>query len=133
MGVPAANTDYSGGVDGPVMFVPGPPAEAGEDAAIEGTLTRDGDCLYVGDEAPGSRYAVLWPFGTSWDDLSDEVVLSDGTRIALGATISAGGGYPYADALGDLTDADDLIARADACAEGEYRELAHVQHSISTR
>ena len=51
MDVPAADTDYSGGVDGPVMFVPGPPAEAGQDAGIEGTLTRDRDCLYVGDEA----------------------------------------------------------------------------------
>lgn len=125
--------DLSGGVDGPVMFVPGPPPKGGQDAAIEGTLTRDGDCLFVGDEAPGSRFAVLWPFGTSWDDQSEEVVLFDGTRIALGATLSAGGGYPYADGLQRLADEDDLIERADACAEGEYRELAHVQHSISSK
>lgn len=123
--------DFSGGVDGPVMFVAGPPTEGGDDAAIEGPLTRDGDCLFVGDDAPGSRYAVLWPFGTSWDDQSEEVVLFDGTRIALGATLSAGGGFPYADDLGRFADDDDLIERADACAEGEYRELAHVQHSIS--
>ncbi len=49
-----------------------------DDAGIEGMFTHDGDCLYVGDEAPG-------------------------------------------------------IERADACAEGEYRELAHVQQSISTK
>jgi len=75
--------DFSGGVDGPVMFVAGPPTEGGEDAAIEGPLMRDGDCLFAGDDAPGSRFAVLWPFGTSWDDQSEEVVLSDSTIDSL--------------------------------------------------
>lgn len=125
--------DFSGGVDGPVMFVSGPPTEGGDGAAIEGTLTRDGDCLFVGDEVPGSRFAVLWPFGTSWDDQSDEVVLLDGTRIPIGATLFAGGGFPSADDVGRFADDIDLIERAEACAEGEYRELAHVQHSISAK
>lgn len=75
------------------MFVPGPPADEGEDAMIEGVLTRDGDCLFVGDGAPGTRFAVLWPYGTSWDEGAQEVVAADGTRIPLGATLSAGGGY----------------------------------------
>lgn len=111
---------------------PGPATDGGEDALIEGVLVRDGDCLFVGDGAPGSRFAVLWPFGTSWDDEAQEVVGSDGTRISLGSTLSAGGGYGSPEMMQRLLDSDVLKERADACAEGEFRELAHVQHSISS-
>lgn len=124
--------DFAGGVDGPVMFVPGPPTDGGEDALIEGVLVRDGDCLFVGDGAPGTRFAVLWPFGTAWDEDAQEVVTADGTRIPLGSTLSAGGGYGSPEMLQHLRDDDALRERADACAEGEFRELAYVQHSIST-
>lgn len=127
----SATRAWSGGVDGPVMFVPGPPADGGEDAWIEGVLVRDGDCLLVGDGAPGTRFAVLWPFGTSWDEGAQEVVAADGSRIPLGATLSAGGGYGSPEMLQHLLDVDALRDRAQACAEGEFRELAHVQHSIS--
>jgi hypothetical protein len=121
----------AGGVDGPVMFVPGPPTEGGEDALIEGVLVRDGDCLFVGDGAPGTRFAALWPFGTAWDEVAQEVVTASGTRIPVGSTFSAGGGYGSPEMLHHLLDGDVLKARANACAEGEFRELAHVQHSIS--
>ena len=99
---------------------------------IQGVLTRDGACLFVDDGAPGTRFAVLWPYGTSWDEGAQEVVAADGTRIPLGARLSAGGGYGSPEMLERLLDVDALRDRAQACAEGEYRELAHVQHSIST-
>jgi hypothetical protein len=132
---PAATSeesDFGGGVDGPVMFAPGPPAEGGDDALIEGVLVLDGDCLFVGDGAPGTRFAVLWPFGTTGDTEAQEVVNPDGTRVAVGSMLSAGGGYGSPETLGHLLDDDVLADRADACAEGEFRELAFVQHSIST-
>ncbi len=109
-----------------------PPTEGGEDALIEGVLVRDGDCLFVGDGAPGTRFAVLWPFGTSWDEDAQEVVTAGGIRIRLGSMLSAGGGYGSPDTLQRLLDHDALRERADECAEGEFRELAYVQHSIST-
>jgi hypothetical protein len=123
--------DFPGGIDGPVMFAPGPPMEGGQDALIEGVLVRDGDCLFVGDRAPGTRYAILWPFGTAWDDDAQEVIAPDGTRIPLGSILSAGGGYRSPETLQRLLDANALAERANACAEGEFRELAHVQHSIT--
>lgn len=132
-GADAANhLDSAGGVDGPVMYTPGPPAEGGEDALIEGALTRDGDCLFIGPSEPGQRFAALWPFGTAWDASTNEVVLRDGVRIPLGAIVSAGGGYGSPEGLSHLlAGSAELTARAAACAEGESPELAHVQHSIS--
>lgn len=124
-------SDFAGGVDGPVMFAPGPATEGGDDALIEGVLVLDGDCLFVGDGAPGARFAVVWPFGTTWDADAEEVVGPDGIRIPLGSTLSAGGGYGSPETLEHLLDDDALAERADACAEGEFRELAYVQHSIS--
>ncbi len=123
--------DFAGGTDGPVMFAPGPPADGGEDALIQGVLVRDGDCLFVGDGAPGARIAVLWPFGTSWDADADEVVAPDGTRIPVGSVFSAGGGYGSPELLLRSAAGGPLAERAEACVEGDYRELAHVQHSIS--
>lgn len=123
--------DYSGGVDGPVMFVPGPRPDVGQEALIEGTLIRDGDCLYVGVPESGSRYAILWPFGTSWDADSNEVITADLTRIPVGSTISTGGGYGSPEQLESLLTDDALFDRADACADGEFRELAHIQHPIT--
>lgn len=123
--------DFAGGVDGPVMFAPGPPSQGGDDALIEGALVRDGDCLFAGGGTPGARFAVLWPFGTTWDDDAQEVIAPDGTRIPVGSTFSAGGGYGSPETLQQLLDTDALAERADACAEGEFRELAHVQHSIT--
>ncbi|MDW3216735.1 MAG: hypothetical protein R8G01_22285 [Ilumatobacteraceae bacterium] len=92
---------------------------------------RDGDCLFVGGGAPGLRTAVLWPFGTTWDAEAQEVVGPDGTRIPPGSTLSAGGGFGSPEMLEHLLVDDALAARVDACAEGEFRELAYVQHSIS--
>lgn len=133
---PATNTrvepDNADGVDGPVMFAPRPSTEGGDDALIEGTLVRDGGCLYVDNEPLGMRFPLLWPFGTSWDDDAQEVVTSDGNRIPVGSQLSAGGGYGSAEMLQHWLDDDELRARANECAEGEFGELAHVQHSIST-
>lgn len=128
-----ASLDSSGGVDGPVMFAAGPSTEGGEDALIEGILVRDGDCLFVGDAEPGSRFAVLWPFGTSWDDAAQAVVTSSGEAIPVGSIVSAGGGYPYAENVQQMPVTDELSERVGQCAEGEFRELAHVQHSITVK
>ena len=127
----SVSEDFAGGLDGPVMFTPGLPSERGEEALIEGVLVRDGDCLFVGDGAPGTRFAVLWPFGTSWVEDGQEVIAANGTRIPLGASFSAGGGYGSPEMISARLDGDQLRERANECAEGEYRELAHVQHSIA--
>ena len=127
----APGSDFAGGVDGPVMFAPGPPSSGGMMALIQGVLVRDGDCLFAGDGAPGSRVTILWPFGTTWDDAAQAVVVSDGTRIPVGSAFSAGGGSASREVLQLLPDDAALAERADACAEGENKEIALVQHSIS--
>ncbi len=125
-------SDFSGGVDGPVMFAPGPPTEGGDDAHIGGVLVRDGDCLYAGDEPAGTRDALVWPFGTTWDADEQVVVAPDGTRIPVGATLSASGGwYGPPENLPELLADEELADRARACVEGEHRLLAIVQHRIT--
>lgn len=126
-------SDFRGGVDGPVMFAPGPSTDGGEDALIEGVLVRDGDCLFVGTAEPGDRFAALWPFGTSWDDDAEAVVTSGGDVIPVGSIVSAGGGYPYAEKVQQLSATDAFVDRVEHCAEGQFRELAHIQHTITVQ
>jgi hypothetical protein len=56
------------------------------DALLRGPVRLADGCLFIGS-AP-----VIWPTGTTWDDEADAVLLKDGTRVAMGASVSGGGG-----------------------------------------
>lgn len=127
----AVVSDERGGVDGPLMYAPKPRSNEGEGALVAGTVSRDGDCIYVASEDdPDLRYPVLWPYGSHWQDDPGAVVLVDGTVLEIGAAFTAGGGFH--DALTFTTDwlAAPAVERARACADREWREVAIV-HSIS--
>lgn len=127
----AVVSDERGGVDGPLMYGPKPRSNEGEGALVAGTVSRDGDCLYVVSEDDSDlRYPVLWPYGSLWQDDPGAVVLVDGTVLEIGDAFTAGGGFH--DALTLTTDwlAAPAVERARACADGEWREVAIV-HSVS--
>lgn len=127
------NDDLRGGVDGPVMFAPGPSTEDGQDAGIEGVLVRDGECLFVDAGEAGGRFVVLWPFGTGWDEAAQAVRLSSGETIPVGSVVSAGGGYPSVAGVQQMSTTVELSERILECVGGMTGELAHVQHSITVR
>ena len=127
----AVASDELGGVDGPLMYGPKPRSNEGEGALVAGTVSRDGDCLYVvSEDDPDLRYPVLWPYGSLWQDDPGAVVLLDGTVLELGEAFTAGGGFH--DALTLTADwlAAPAVERARSCADGEWREVAIV-HSVS--
>jgi hypothetical protein len=76
--------------DGPVVTTD-PTDGLGEMAAAGGVLELVGECLFLPDG--DASVAVVWPSGTSWDSDTQVVELVDGTRVALGDEIEAGGGY----------------------------------------
>lgn len=81
-----------GEVDGPVSTSDRPGiARSGNDAIVAGTLVQKGDCALL--ESEGSVHAVLWPYGTSWDESTRSVRLSSGTLVGSGDRVSGGGGY----------------------------------------
>jgi len=118
----------SGGLDGPVMYAAQVEGEQAQMAAeIIGTLELDGDCLYTAFE--GNRYPVLWPYGTTWAEDTSSVVLPDGTEFAIDGDVYGGGGYLYADTIGELTNDEGVLERAAQCAEEPYFEIAVLQYT----
>ncbi|WP_346385449.1 hypothetical protein [Nocardioides sp.] len=104
----AAEPEVHARIDGPVL-VSDAHWEAGMAALIRGPVRLVGDCLFIGS-AP-----VIWPTGTTWDDEADAVVLNDGTLVAVGATVSGGGGsLSAADVAGVFN--EELADAVRACA-----------------
>lgn len=124
--------EFVGVVDGPVVSVPGPLSNVVQEALIEGVLSREGDCLYVTDVESGSQFALLWLFGTRWDEEAQEVVGLNGDRARVGETLSAGGGYGTPEQYERLLVGDGLTERAVECVVGEFREMAYVQDRFSS-
>jgi|GEM_PF-1785298 len=123
----ASQLDSAGGIDGPLVYWRERPEgeRESEAALIEGVLTQEGDCLFVGEG--DFRSVVLWEYGTRWEAEQPAVVLPDGTTIPLGSTIEgSGGGYHAVDQLSFFTASDAVSVRAEQCA-GPNGEVAVVQ------
>lgn len=87
-----------GGVDGPVSTSDRPGiARSGNDAIVTGALSLQGGCTLLTTD--GAVHAVLWPYGTSWDESATSVRLSSGTSVGSGERVSGGGGYLTPEAL----------------------------------
>lgn len=113
------------GVDGPVVHSGYSFAAGGEDALIEGVVSLDGDCLYLGHpDLPDIRYPAVWPHGTSWRDEPAGVVLPGGDVALLGARASGGGGYHSERSRIESVTNDEGTGLALRCTEDPYREVA---------
>ena len=83
---PAVPTAAAGSrVDGPVIVVTGTSEGGSNASAATGRLSLIDGCLLLGDSV------VVWEEGTSWDPDHQEVVLSGGDRLAMGADVLAAG------------------------------------------
>ena len=116
-------------VDGPVIRAPFPYDHAGDDAEVGGVLVLWNGCVVFerGVGAEATHMPVIWPAGTSWDPVTEEVVLDDGVRVEIGGTVSGGGGYPYASELGHLDEAGQRLAQS--CADNEWSEVARFNNN----
>ena len=91
-------------------------------AEIRGVLQLEGACLYV-STADGVRYPVLWPAGTTWDELNQYVVLPGLVAIPMGNVVLGGRGFlnvSNVERLADSVAAD----RARECVDNTYDEIA---------
>lgn len=103
--------------DSESVYLPVFPGSETPAALIEGSLVREGRCLYL--ENAGKRYLILWPPGVGFDE--PNVVGGSGETLA---TI----GDPILDAGGGLTS---LSAAQDA-VEGGVQECQTDQVMIVT-
>lgn len=78
-------------------------------AEVPGRLSVVDDCIAL-DGLP-----VLWPSGTTWDQDTQEVVMSDGDRFTLDSRIIGGGGVVSKSVAGNYggTDVQEAV---DECA-----------------
>ncbi len=60
-------------------------------AIVRGVVERTGDCLYLRSIDNGGRSIIVFPPGTTLDDVG--VTFPDGTRVPVGASVTGGGGY----------------------------------------
>jgi hypothetical protein len=110
-----AATGCSGSVEGPVIA--SNRSTDGTDAEVFGEVVIESDCLYLlwSDEA-GTRFPVVWPYGTSWNVDESAVVLPDGSLVYEGVRVEGGGGYYDEDALSNYT-VPDGVALAQLCVD----------------
>ena len=101
--------------EGPLL-VSGSGNGGGDDAVVAGEVTFDDGCLLL------AGMHVVWPQGTAWDAEAEEVVLSNGDRVAMGDEVMGGGGYPYFDTLSGVI--GDKAARIAQDCAGPTREVA---------
>ncbi len=87
-----ARTDS--GLDGPLIYAE--PATSGMDAATEGVLVLDQDCLLL-DHSPNFRTVIIWPHGTDWDPTTERVITNRGEVLPIGAALSTSGGAAPSD------------------------------------
>ena len=109
----------SGGVDGPVIV--SAPSNNGEDAEISGTISLEGECLYV--NLDDVRFPVVWPNGSRWEEEAQSIVLPGGVVVEPGDFVEGGGGYHQPDRVG-VTAGPEAEALAQQCAEQPFREVA---------
>lgn len=122
----------AGGIDGPVVYAS--PSSSGEDALAVGIVTLVEGCLVLSDDSGAADpVALVWAAGTRWDPVTSEVLLPDGTRVPIGTSISAGGGYHAAGAISSfVTDPDALSQVAQCATAGDTGEVFVIQHPVDT-
>jgi heat shock protein HslJ len=123
----------SGGVEGPVMYGPEQHGERVELALLSGRLLHEGDCLYLLQESDAARYAplpVVWPYGATWQDSPEGVLLAGGTFVPVGTTFTASGGIHDIGRLGELGHAESVAERAQGCG-ADVPAVAYVQGEVS--
>jgi hypothetical protein len=88
-----------------LLLVMATPDTGGLDAVTEARLHVLADGCVVLETWDGVMMLPVWPYGTSWDDHTSEVVLADGARVGNGDIIrSAGGGQRRGVDYADLID-----------------------------
>jgi hypothetical protein len=94
-------------IDGPVMRYPDASSTSGKvPNLLQGVLQLDGDCLYLVQAGIESRFPILWPAGTRWDEPNQSVVSPVGDVMRIGGAVEGRGGYFY------LSDIDRLAGPA---------------------
>lgn len=74
------------------------PGAGAREALVEGTLRYDEEhqCFQI-EHDNGTRYPIVWWYGTEALLSGYGVVTANGTQIRLGERVSGGGGYDHAD------------------------------------
>ncbi|MGI9612463.1 MAG: hypothetical protein ACR2QO_06120 [Acidimicrobiales bacterium] len=120
--------ELTAGLDGPVVRHRQPVAIGGEDAALGGTLVLDGDCLYLGSpNGVGDRYPVVWPSQTTWDAETQSVVLPSGHAVAIGESVSGGGGFHGLESV-LATSGAEAEALVSNCLDNTFDEIAIINN-----
>ncbi len=83
------------------------------DALFQGKLVHEDGCLFI--EAGDLRLAVLWPWGTVWQE-KPEAVVTEGAQYLVGHDIEIGGGGQNIDNLTDFYPASDPPTELLDCA-----------------
>ncbi len=82
--------------DGPVMRYPDVSSTSGKvPNLLQGVLQLDGNCLYLVQAGIETRFPVLWPAGTRWDQANQSVVSPVGEVMRMGGAVEGRGGYFY--------------------------------------
>ncbi|NAZ80964.1 hypothetical protein GTR02_03935 [Kineococcus sp. R8] len=110
----------------PVIAIAGHPEGLVREAwARTGTVGLEDGCLVM-DEA-----LLVWPQGSAWDDATEQIVLTDGTRLGIGDRIETWGA-PLGDLTGFLDQAGEAAINscggvdAEAAAAGRGRPVLEV-------
>ncbi len=83
-------------IDGPVMRYPDASSTSGKvPHLLQGVLQLDGDCLYLVQAGIETRFPILWPAGTRWDEANQSVVSPVGEVMRMGGAVEGRGGYFY--------------------------------------
>ncbi|MGB7374148.1 hypothetical protein [Pontixanthobacter sp.] len=67
------------------------PDAASQDALVDGTLTRDGSCLYIDTPNDGRKLLVLPKTLSSWDGANEKLVFME-KSYPLGSSVTFAGG-----------------------------------------
>jgi hypothetical protein len=83
-------------IDGPVMRYPDASSTSGKvPNLLQGVLQLDGNCLYLVQAGIESRFPILWPAGTRWDQANQSVVSPVDEVMPIGGAVEGRGGYFY--------------------------------------
>jgi hypothetical protein len=83
-------------IDGPVMRYPDASSTSGKvPNLLQGVLQLDGNCLYLVQAGIETRFPILWPAETRWDQANQSVVSPVGDVMPIGGAVEGRGGYFY--------------------------------------
>ena len=92
----STTADDKRAIDGPVMRYQDESSTSGKvPNLVQGVLQLDGNCLYLVQAGLESRFPILWPAGTRWDEANQSVVSPVGEVMRMGGAVEGRGGYFY--------------------------------------